>query len=59
VPVSKTVNIATTVPLDLDVPIEIPIADTPIVGYVEQLDEALAETETQLEQLAQPFGSGE
>jgi len=57
VPVSKTVNIATTVPLDLEVPIEIPLADTPLIGYLEELEEALAQTEVRIEQLGQPLGS--
>ena len=53
VPVSRTVGVATTVPLDVDVPIEIPIADTPLVGYLEELDAALAQVEARLRQ---PFG---
>ena len=50
VPVSKTVVIATTVPLNVDVPIEIPISETPLVGYLEELDAALARIEAWLEQ---------
>jgi hypothetical protein len=30
------------------VPIRIPIADTPLVGYLEQLDQALGRIETRL-----------
>jgi hypothetical protein len=48
VPISKTIDVFTTVPLDLDVPIEIPLADTPLVGYVEELDAALARLEARL-----------
>jgi hypothetical protein len=51
VPVSKTVTIATTVPLNIDVPIEIPISETPLVGYLAELDAALARIEAWLEQL--------
>ncbi len=54
VPVSRTVDIVATVPLNVDVPIEIPIADTPLVGYLEELDAALAQVEVRLRQ---PFGS--
>lgn len=52
VPVSKTVDVATTVPLDLVSPIEISIADTPLVGYLDELDADLAELE---EKLANPL----
>lgn len=48
VPVSRTVDIVATVPLNVDVPIEIPIADTPLVGYLEELDAALAQVEARL-----------
>lgn len=48
VPISQTVDVITTVPLDLDVPIEIPLADTPLVDYVEELDAALARLEARL-----------
>ncbi len=50
IPVSQTVDIATTVPLDIDVPIEIPFADTPLAGYLEELNAALARIEAQLGQ---------
>ncbi|MDY6877540.1 MAG: hypothetical protein SWK90_15255 [Chloroflexota bacterium] len=56
VPISKTVGIATTVPLDLDVPIEVHIADTPLVGYLEELDAALARAEARLRR---PLGDGD
>jgi hypothetical protein len=55
VPVSHTVDVVTTVPLKLDVPIEIPIAETPLLGYLEEMDAALAEMETRLEN---PLGRG-
>ncbi len=48
VPISQTVDIATTVPLNIDVPIEIPIADTPLVGHLEKLDATLARLEEKL-----------
>jgi len=56
VPISQTVNVVTTVPLDFDVPIEIPIADTPLAGYLEELDAALAEVEARL---GQPLVGGD
>jgi hypothetical protein len=49
VPISETVSIATAVQLDLDVPIEIPIAETPLAGYLESLDAALRQIEEKLE----------
>jgi hypothetical protein len=54
VPISETVNIATVVQLDLEVPIEIPIAETPLAGYLESLDAALRQIEVRLED---PLGS--
>ncbi|MGD8996972.1 MAG: hypothetical protein PVH80_02605 [Anaerolineae bacterium] len=48
VPVSQTVDIVTTVPLDIDVPIEVIIADTPLVGYLDEVDATLADVATQL-----------
>ncbi len=48
VPISRTVDIVATVPLDMDVPIEISIADTLLVGYLEELDAALAQVEARL-----------
>lgn len=56
VPVSQTVDIATAVPLDVDVPVEIPVAETPVSGYLQELDATLAKIETQLER---PFGKGD
>ena len=56
VPISQTVDIRTTVPLELDVPIEIPLADTPLVGYLEKIDAALARLG---EKLAHPLGGSE
>jgi hypothetical protein len=55
VPVSKTVDIATTVPVDLAFPIEIAIADTPLAGYLEDLDAYLAKVE---DKLANPLDAG-
>jgi hypothetical protein len=48
IPVSQTVDIVTTVPMDVDVPIEIVIADTPLVGYLDEVDATLADVATQL-----------
>jgi len=63
VPISQTVNISTTVPLDVDVPIEIPLAETPLAGYLEELDAVLARLEETLahleEKLTDPLGRGE
>jgi hypothetical protein len=56
VPISQTVDIRTTVPLELDVPIEIPLADTPLVGYLEKIDATLARLG---EKLAHPLSSSE
>ena len=51
VPVSKTVDIVATVPLNVDVPIEIPLAETPLAGYLEELDAALVRLEETLAHL--------
>ena len=63
VPISQTVDIATTVLLDVEVPIEIPLAETPLLGYLEELDVALAQLEGALtrleEKLANPLGGGD
>jgi hypothetical protein len=48
VPVSQTVEIVTTVPMDIDVPIEIVIADTPLVGYLDEVDATLADVATHM-----------
>ncbi len=56
VPISETVNVATTVPLNVDVPIRIPIAETPLAGYLDNLDMALAEVERKL---ASPLSKSE
>ena len=60
VPISQTVSIDTTVPLDMDVPIEIPFAETPLMDYTKATDTALAQLQAALvqleEQLANPFG---
>lgn len=49
VPISESVDVVTTVPLRMDVPIEIPLSETPLEGYLEDLDAALADIETKLE----------
>lgn len=51
VPISQTVAFSTTVPLNLDVPIEIPLSETPLVGYLEELDTALGQLEEGLGQV--------
>jgi len=60
VPISQTV---TTVPLDVDAPIEIPLAETPLAGYLEELDAVLARLEETLahleEKLTDPLGRDE
>ena len=62
-PVSQTVDIVTTVPLDVAVPIEVPLAETPLVGYMEELDTGLARLEKAIIQierwLTDPLYSGE
>jgi hypothetical protein len=62
-PVSQTIDVATTVPLDVAVPIEIPLAETPLVGYIEELDTGLARLENAILQierwLKDPLYSGE
>jgi hypothetical protein len=62
-PVSQTIDIATTVPLDVAVPIEVPLAETPLIGYIEELDTGLARLERSIVQLgkrlADPLSSGE
>jgi hypothetical protein len=51
VPLSQTVDIVTTMPLDIDVPIEMVIADTPLAGYLAEVDATLANVAMQLERL--------
>jgi hypothetical protein len=62
-PVSQTVDVVTTVPLDVAVPIEVPLAETPLVGYIEELDTGLARLEKAIVQmerwLRNPLYSGE
>jgi hypothetical protein len=62
-PVSQTVDIVTTVPLNVAVPIEIPLNETPLVGYIEELDTGLARLERSIVQigmrLTDPLSSGE
>lgn len=53
VPIRQTVDIATTVPLQLELPLEVSIAETPLADYLDALDTALAQAETSL---AQPLG---
>jgi len=48
VPVSQTIDIATTVSLNTAVLVEIPISDTPLSGYLEEIDAALESAELKL-----------
>ncbi|MBS3782973.1 MAG: hypothetical protein KGY78_00875 [Anaerolineae bacterium] len=49
VPISEAVDITTVVPLKVDVPIEIAVSDTPLAGYLRDLNATLRRTEQQLE----------
>lgn len=53
VPISHTVDIETSVPLEVDIPIEIPLSDTPLAGYLEELDDGLGKLEISLNRLEQ------
>ncbi len=53
IPVSQTVDINTTVPLRVDVPIEIPLADTPLVGYLDEMDANLARLQQSVERMGE------
>jgi hypothetical protein len=55
VPVSMTMDVDVSVPVDMEVPIEIPLGDTPLVAYLYEMDASLAELESQL---ADPMGIG-
>lgn len=48
VPISEAVDITTVVPLKVDVPIEIAVSDTPLAGYLRDLNATLRRTEQQL-----------
>lgn len=48
VSINKTVDIATTVPVQFEVPVAVPISDTELADHLEALDEALARMERQL-----------
>lgn len=49
VPFSEVIDVATIVPLDVDVPIEVTVADTPLAGYLEVVSDTLKQTEEDLE----------
>jgi hypothetical protein len=51
VPIKRTVDISTTVPLKLDVPIALDIGDTELAGYPEQVSQALASFDAQLNRI--------
>lgn len=53
VPVSMTMDVDVTVPVDMEVPIEVSLAETPLVGYLDELDASLSELEAAL---ADPLG---
>jgi len=48
VEISRTVSVSTTVPLDLEVPLAIPIAETPLAGLLRELQSALLDLQTQI-----------
>jgi hypothetical protein len=50
VPVSQVVDIDTVVPMSLTVPVEIAVPETPLAGYLIDVEEALGRTEERLEQ---------
>jgi hypothetical protein len=54
IPVSHTVDIVTTVPLNMALPVKIPLAETPLIGYLEELDAGLAQMEEALTQIGSP-----
>jgi len=49
VPVSQVVDITTVVPLQVEVPIEIAVSETPLARYLEDVNATLKRTEEQLE----------
>lgn len=49
VPISETVDVTAVVPLEVDVPIEIAISDTPLAGYLRDVNATLRRAEEQLE----------
>jgi len=51
VPFSQTIDVVTTVPMDIEVPIEIVLADTPLIGYLQKIDAVLANVATELTRL--------
>ena len=54
-PISETVDVFLTVPVDLEVPVEIPLSETSFGDALQALDQALAELEAYL---AQPMRGG-
>jgi len=48
VPISMSIPVSVTVPIQMEVPVEIPLSDTPLVGYLDQADVALGEFQAQL-----------
>lgn len=49
VPVSQVIDVTTVVPLNVDVPIEIAISETPLADYLADVNATLKRTEDQLE----------
>lgn len=49
VPVSQVVDVEMEVPVNVEVPVEVVIPETPLAGYLAELDAALARTEQRLE----------
>jgi hypothetical protein len=49
VPVSQVIGITTVVPLNVDVPIDIAVSETPLADYLNDVNATLKRTEEQLE----------
>lgn len=71
VPVSMAMDVDITVPLELEIPVEIALADTPIIGYLDEADVLIDDLEAdvkadplaplidRLKGVGVPVGSGE
>ena len=56
VPIEETIEIDTTVPLNLEVPVEIPVSETPLTKHLDKRDRALDRIE---QWLTNPFADPE
>lgn len=54
VPISQTIDVVTTVPVNMAIPVAIPIDETPLVAYLDKMDTTLTQMENQLKY---PLGS--